>query len=203
MRLAHIRQKGTFNEPVWHVLVVLTVAIVLQAALNNQLTFGFKYVIIALEVVLFVILSTFFLPLAWRRIVAIALLALISVANMVSLSVVIAALIGSAQVNGHELLFSSVVIYLTNVIVFGLWYWELDNQRTNVDDFQFPQRAGETSQRPTFLDYLYVSITNASAFSPTDTLPLTHRAKYLMALQSLTSLAIVVLVTARAVNILS
>jgi len=203
MRLAHIHQKETFNEPVWHVLVVLTVAVILQAALNDQLTFGFKYVIIALEVILFAILSTFFLSLAWRRFVAIALLALISVANVVSLSAVIVALIGSAQVNGHELLFSSVVIYLTNVIVFGLWYWELDDLRTDVDDFQFPQPMGKTSWRPTFLDYLYVSITNASAFSPTDTLPLTHRAKYLMTLQSLTSLAIVVLVTARAVNILS
>jgi len=94
-------------------------------------------------------------------------------------------------------------IYLTNIIVFGLWYWELDNTRVEVADFLFPQMATKPSWRPTFFDYVYVSITNATAFSPTDTLPLTHRAKFLMTLQSVTSLAIVVLVTARAVNILS
>jgi hypothetical protein len=109
-----------------------------------------------------------------------------------------------------------VAIFLTNIIVFGLWYWELDSngiqgQSTKVRpvDFLFPQMTpGEhVVERglwvPTFFDYLYISITNATAFSPTDSQPLSHRAKLLMASQSLISLITVALVAARAVSILS
>jgi uncharacterized membrane protein len=130
---------------------------------------------------------------------------LISLANAVSLGLAINVLFNGGAVNGHELLISSLAIYLTNVIVFGIWYWELDNTRDDVPDFSFPQFNDPSKKqwRPTFFDYLYVSITNATAFSPTDTLPLTHRAKLLMTLQSVTALVTVVLVAARAVNILS
>jgi uncharacterized membrane protein len=94
-----------------------------------------------------------------------------------------------------------------------LWYWELDSpgltgakKHDAKPKFDFPQmesklKEGE-SWEPTFFDYLYVSITNASAFSPTDTLPLTHMVKAIMSTQALISLLTVVLVTARAVNIL-
>lgn len=203
MRLASIRQKDAFQEPVWHVFLALGVAVGLQLVLNDQLTFGFKYVIVALEVILSLILTVAPLSKSARRFIAILLIALISVANIVALGIVIDALFGGVGVDGHQLLISSMAIYLTNIIVFGLWYWELDNTRIEVADFLFPQTATKASWRPTFFDYVYVSITNATAFSPTDTLPLTHRAKFLMTLQSVTSLAIVVLVTARAVNILS
>jgi uncharacterized membrane protein len=70
------------------------------------------------------------------------------------------------------------------------------------EHFLFPQEAAKKSWAPTFFDYLYVSLTNSTAFSPTDTLPLTHTAKLLMSGQALISLLTVVLVTARAVNIL-
>jgi hypothetical protein len=101
------------------------------------------------------------------------------------------------------------------VIVFGLWYWELDRGGPSArhdphhrePDFLFPQMATPGSARPDwapgFLDYLYVSFTNATAFSPTDTMPLTPLAKSLMAVQSAASLLTVALVAARAVNILS
>jgi len=202
MRLALIRQKIGFQEPVWHVYIALIIAILLQLVLNDQLTFGAKYVIVGLEVILSVILTIRLLPSNLLRIIAILLIALISFANAVSLGIVINALFGGAHVDGHQLLISSVAIYLTNIIVFGLWYWELDNTRVEVADFLFPQANVDAKWRPTFFDYVYISITNATAFSPTDTLPLTHRAKFLMTLQSVISLAIVVLVTARAVNIL-
>jgi uncharacterized membrane protein len=101
------------------------------------------------------------------------------------------------------------------VIVFGLWYFELDRggptkrhqQDHREPDFLFPQMAtpgaGRPDWSPSFLDYLYVSFTNATAFSPTDTMPMTVAAKKLMGVQSVASLLTVALVAARAVNILT
>ena len=106
-------------------------------------------------------------------------------------------------------------IWITNVLVFGLWYWELDRggpvarleAHRRQPDFLFPQMTAPDATTPdwtpTFLDYLYTSFTNATAFSPTDTMPLTAWAKLLMMVQSLASLLTVSLVISRAVNILN
>jgi hypothetical protein len=115
--------------------------------------------------------------------------------------------------DGHILILSALAIYATNIIIFGLLYWELDGYNNdgmpdNKPDFLFPQMttSGEVTKQPnwqpTFLDYLYVSTTNATAFSPTDAMPITYRTKSLMTIQALTSLATIALVAARAVNIL-
>jgi len=190
-------------------------------ALTSKLTFGPKYAIAALECVLLASLIVFAtrthgLALRVRRGMAILLIAIVSLANISSLALIINDLLNARQVTGKELIISGLAIYLTNIIMFGLWYWELDDEDvTGQDneaapvDFLFPQTTARTVLRgvrawsPTFLDYLYVSVTNASAFSPTDTLPLSHRAKALMAAQSLISLLTVALVAARAVNILA
>ena len=111
------------------------------------------------------------------------------------------------------MLSGAIAIFLTNIIVFCLWYWELDSpglsgvikdNKGKPKHFQFPQTVGQKdgNWKPTFFDYLYVSITNSTAFSPTDTMPLSHSAKLLMSAQALVALLTVVLVTARAVNIL-
>ena len=103
---------------------------------------------------------------------------------------------------------------LTNVIVFALWFWEGDRggpaARADADkphpDFLFPQmQSPELASRdwePTFLDYFYVAFTNATAFSPTDTMPLSAWAKLLMLTESVISLVTVLLVVARAVNVI-
>jgi hypothetical protein len=109
---------------------------------------------------------------------------------------------------------SGVVLWCTNVLLFGLWYWEVDrggpsarlrNER-DVPDFMFPQMISPQwappNWMPQLIDYLYLSLTNATAFSPTDTMPMTPTAKWLMSAQSLASLVTVGLVVARAVNIL-
>jgi len=146
---------------------------------------------------------------------AIVLIVLINVSNVVSLVELVDKLLFGTKAGGRALIIASVPIWLTNVIVFGLWYWELDRGgpacRLQPDhprpDFLFPQMTapGATSEpwSPTFLDYLYTSFTNATAFSPTDTMPLTPWAKLLMMVQSLASLLLVALVISRAVNILS
>jgi uncharacterized membrane protein len=206
MQLSDLRKKINRTEAGWHIIVALCVAIGLELALSNALTFGAKYTVAGLEVFLILLLTIFPLHAALKRLFAILLLGLISLANLVSLGMVIAALFGGLTVNGHELLISSMAIYLTNIIVFGLWYWELDNTRQAVPDFLFPQQStpkGERDWKPMFFEYLYISLTNATAFSPTDAMPLTHRAKLLMAIQAVVSLVTVALVVARAVNILS
>lgn len=217
MKLARLRTGGSV-EPYWHVQVAVLVAIALQLVLNNKLSIGPKYVIGSAELLLLLALSVFIAQvprgiMQIRRALAILLIAIVSLANISSLLLIIHDLLGTRSISGKELLGSGLAIYLTNIIIFGLWYWELDDPEVDIaeghrdpsPDFLFPQFSVKphTSWRPTFLDYLYISVTNASAFSPTDTLPLTHRAKLLMTLQSLTSLVTVALVAARAVNILT
>ncbi len=153
---------------------------------------------------------------AFLRGVSISLIALVNMANGVNLGELLHALLsGHTKASGQALVVASLPVWLTNVIVFALWYWELDRggPATRLSaahrrpDFLFPQMTapGATGGQwsPTFLDYLYTSFTNATAFSPTDTMPLTPWAKLLMMAQSLASLLIMVLVVSRAVNILS
>jgi uncharacterized membrane protein len=207
-------------EPLWHIEIAIVCAIALQLLLSNQLTVGPKYLIAGLELLLVVGLRLTEEPTPrphkWRRRAAIFLTALISFANITSLVLVCRYLIkGSHDITGTKLLVSAVAIYLTNIIIFGLWYWQMDgggagNRGTHQPpiDFLYPQMGSDpdvTEQpgwRPSFFDYLYVSVTNATAFSPTDAMPLTHRAKLLMTIQGLVSLSTVALVAARAINIL-
>jgi uncharacterized membrane protein len=144
---------------------------------------------------------------------SVALLGLLVVADAVAVGVLLAALAGSdaGSLSAGELLAHGAVVWLTNIITFGLLFWMLDEggprvraERGRLDpDFQFPQDAIRRSDwSPRLSDYLYVSLTNAIAVSPTDTMPLTRRAKGLMAVESLISYAVVILVVARAVNVL-
>ena len=128
--------------------------------------------------------------------------------------VLLVALAGTsaASLSAGELLTHGAVVWLSNIITFGLLFWQLDEagpavlraERGRPDpDFQFPQdTAPRSGWSPQLSDYLYVSLTNAIAVSPTDTMPLTRRAKGLMAVESLISYAVVLLVVSRAVNVL-
>jgi hypothetical protein len=149
------------------------------------------------------------------RVLALALLGFSAGANGTSLVLLVRELLAhNAHMSGRQLLGGALTVWLANVIVFALWYWELDRggpRRREADggdtpDFLFPQMTDAKEimpgWQPAFSDYLYFSSTNATAFSPTDTLPLTVTAKFLMSAQSLSSFVLVVLVTARAVNIL-
>jgi len=143
----------------------------------------------------------------------VALLGLLIASDAVAVGVLLAALASSSatSLSAGELLAHGAVVWLSNMITFGLLFWQLDEggprlraQRGRRNpDFEFPQdtrpRAGWS---PRLSDYLYVSLTNAIAVSPTDTMPLTRRAKGLMAVESLISYAVVLLIVSRAVNIL-
>jgi hypothetical protein len=144
---------------------------------------------------------------------AFTLLAVLVLGNLVALGSLIGGLVSTSvsDLGGGELLLTGLVIWTTNVVAFGLLFWEVADEgpvaRHKEDvprrDFQFPQDGNaQDGWRPRVWDYMYVSLTNSIAFSPTDTLPLTFRAKALMALGSLMSAATVLLVAARAVNVL-
>lgn len=150
----------------------------------------------------------------WVRRLAIALTALVSFTNLASLVALVGELLrGKLTVAGQSLLLDAMNIWGTNVIAFALWFWNLDRggpalchvNSTGAGDFLFPQMTQpdlRSDWSPGFMDYFYLSFTNATAFSPTDTMPLSVRAKMLMLIESAVSLLTLALVAARAVNIL-
>ena len=203
------------------VAVAIVVAAALQLLLPDQFTLlPVRWLLPSLEVLLLATLIALNPVRLTRRSptgrkLGLLLVAMISLDNAASAVLLDTRLItGTAGDQAGPLLAAAAAIYLTNVISFGIWYWELDRggpfaraaAEREHPDFLFPQMSGphltHESWRPHFGDYLYVSFTNATAFSPTDTMPLTRWAKALMALQSAIALSTTALVIARAVNIL-
>ena len=150
-----------------------------------------------------------------RRIASLSVIAVVSAANAASIVLLVHFLVAGAQTDARLLLRAGIHMWCMNVLVFALWFWQLDGggplrRRVAADpvgerDFLFPQQAGGDAGRgwqPTFVDYLYLSYTNATAFSPTDAMPLGKWAKMLMLVESAASLLLAIMVVARAVNIL-
>lgn len=207
-------------SPYWGPQVVVLAALLLDLALPARLTIGPSWLLPSVEAALLLGLALAsphpqlrHSPL--RRRVAITLIALVSGVNLFSLVELTHLLLNGHVSNGHELVFSGALLWGTNVLLFGLWYYELDRGgpvARAVDagaypDFLFVQMSdgvpfSPPGWKPRLVDYLYTSFTNATAFSPTDTMPLTPTAKWLMSIQSLASLITIGLVVARAVNIL-
>jgi hypothetical protein len=139
---------------------------------------------------------------------------IVTLANALVLVVVIASLVSHTPASGTQLLVEACAVWSTNVVAFALWFWSFDRggpvrrmrPHPPPPDFRFPQmenpELAPPGWSPTFLDYLYVSYTNAIAFSPTDAMPLSRTAKMLMLVGSAISVLTVVLVAARAVNVL-
>lgn len=206
------------HKELWHAQLVLLLAVILQFTIPHELRIGNRYIVAILELILIggigVTAPKRHISFqGFNRNIAVLLIGLVSLANITSLVLVISGLLNGSDVPGKSLVGAAFAIFITNIIAFGLWYWELDSpgltgvkKHDASPSFQFPNMQDEITRiekwEPTFFDYLYVSITNASAFSPTDTMPLTHFAKAIMGSQALISLLTVVLVTARAVNIL-
>ena len=155
----------------------------------------------------------------WRRVERIVILVfvvVVGVATLVNLANLTALMLSrSAHASGLQLLTSSIALWITNVFVFSLLYWQIDRDGpegrieggSSPADWLFPQvgaraEAVPRDWHPTFVDYLYLSYSTATAFSTTDVAPVTPRAKLMMMLESMISLATIVLVAARAINIL-
>ncbi len=205
------------------VQLALLAAIGLQIvtrSIGNELLPGSQFVIIFIELGLALLIGLTVnrhreRKLGVHHIIAILLLGLLSVINVSGLIYVLNSLIiNHAALNGEQLLASAIAIFATNIIVFALWYWEIDSPgltgrhwSRHDKDFQFSQQDVDLVNsfpgwRPQFGDYLYLSITNAVNFAPADVRPLTLQAKALMAVQSLISVFTLALVIARSVSIL-
>jgi hypothetical protein len=212
------------EEPRWPAAIAIAGAIVFSALLPGKLTFGPPYALPVFEAILLATLMVV-APQSrpdepgWHRTLAICMIAVINLANVLSLAFLIDLLFNQQHnaPTATRLMLSGVLIWVTNVLVFGLWFWELDAggpHRRLLDrahgrrasDLLFPQMTTgdpeDAGWRPGFVDYLFVSFTTATAFSPTDTMPMSRGAKALMMCEALVSLATIGLVAARAVNII-
>ncbi|NIH96021.1 hypothetical protein [Mycolicibacterium fluoranthenivorans] len=202
------------------VLVAILLAVALQRAVPDRYTVVPRWPLLAMELMLVVLLVAINPLRLSRRTTAarwgsLALTAAITVDNTASAVMLDYWILrGDVSNDAAVLLGSGGAIFVTNILAFALWYWELDRggpfARHAVEqpypDFLFPQMTdpdkAKPDWRPTFVDYMYVSFTNVVAFSPTDTMPLARWAKLMMTVQASVAMSTIALVIARAVNVL-
>lgn len=215
-------------------LSVAAVAL-LQTRLPDHFTVGPWWLLPGVEALLAIALTAFRFSTADRegrgaRVVAVVLVGALGLSNAALLVAVVREVFGGGSTTAagaQSLLVVALQVFVTNVLVFGLLYFELDRggpvSRDTVDpgdqpapDFSFPQdqqspqgqqgpqdQGPQVAWTPSFVDYLYVSFTNSAAYSPTDTMPLTVRAKVLMMVQASAALLTAVIVLAKGINALS
>lgn len=220
--------KRNADEPRWHSSLAVIAILVLYCTLPAKLTIGPTWLALVLVLGLLIPLSILaprrHKETIWQRAASIALIAIVNLFNLASVILLTAGIVTrhSAVSDGVALLQAGGQIWLTNVLVFGLWYWEIDgggpDQRSHASsameftsvDFLFPQMmlsderlaAIDSDWKPLFLDYLYVAFTDALAFSPTDAMPITRAVKMLMAMEAIISFLTVAVVVSRAVGII-
>jgi uncharacterized membrane protein len=202
----------------WPAIVAVVVAVVVYSFLPSTFIAVPRYILPILATLLAIPLIVlnphhFNRETAWSRAMSFGLTGLILLFNQVEVVGILEELL-NGKAHGSTVLLNASQVWFTDVIAFGLLYWQLDgrgpiSRRLPGDpvprDFRFPQEdtGKPTPWQPAFFDYLYFSLSNMMAFSPTDVMPLTTRAKAFMAVQALTGFALLALVIARAVNILT
>jgi hypothetical protein len=203
--------------------LIVAGALALDLSLPEKLTIGPTWLLPSVEGLLLIGLAAAtphgrlkYSPM--RRNLAMVLIAIVSAVNLFSLVQLCRFLLRGGGLNeGHRLILAGFVLWITNVLLFGLWYWQLDRGgpvarmlgTQERPDFLFQQMTDDGARicskdwKPSLIDYLYVSFTNSTAFSPTDTMPMSPTAKLLMAAQSLAALLTIGIVISRAVGILN
>lgn len=205
-------------EPFWPAQLAAAVALALYLTLPHKLVMGPRWLVPSVEGVLLAALvvttpTRHVGQSPRRRGLIVMLLGLVSATTLASLILLAHFLLQGSKAGGQPLIVAGGELWLTTILVFGIWFWELDrggpgarcHSTQAAPDFLFPQMSApelSSGWRPRFIDYLYTSYTNAAAFSPTDTQPLTGVAKTLMALESAIALVTLLLVVSRAVNVL-
>lgn len=209
-------------EPRWPVALAIVVVIFLLVVLPGRFRlFPVWYLYVAGTTVLapMVAVTLSAAKTRWLRIermVTLVFVAIVAAGTLAALAHLIVAMVRrSTEMHGLTLLTSSVAIWVTNVLIFSLLYWQIDRGGPGVrasgmsprPDWLFPQEGAPSADLlpdwgPTFVDYLFLAFSTATAFSPTDVLPLTPRAKMMMMLESSISLVTIVIVAARAINVL-
>ena len=204
--------------PAIALLAFMGLNVALRVWLPNQGAVRVVWLVPAIEAVLLLILiaghpGTVAKHGVWLHRIAVTLVAVLVAAALWSTVLLVYDLIKGIGVTNSpsELLASGGVVWLGNNISFALLYWLIDSggpiartRHPEPVDFAFPQHMSPElappGWRPVFLDYLHLGFTNATAFSPTDAMPFTHRAKYTMIVQATVALALFGLIVARAVN---
>lgn len=199
----------------WEAIIGMLAVGLLYAALPAQLIIGPSWLLLVIEAVL---LLPLIITISNRRglshkAIRVLILILLGVLTL-ALAIGVALLIITLPTDKHatNLLRSSVLLWSSNILVFGLWYWQIDGggpvkrhfSGHQAADFMFPQQVNGNTDAwvPHFLDYLFLAFTGATALSPADTYPLTRAGKSLMMLEAILSMTVVVLLAGRAVNIL-
>ena len=203
----------------WPAFAAAIVIVVGQSLLASRLQLRPVWLLPGTAAVLLVASVGFYLspskPGRLARLVSVGLAAVLVIANVGSFVLLARAVFLGSTLTPTDLLASGVSLWVVNVLVFAIVYWELDGggpearleRRHEFPDLVFPQQQADQQKltrggwEPSFGDYLYVALTNGTAFSPTDTMPYTKRAKLAMGVQSLLAFAIAAIVVARAVNI--
>lgn len=202
--------------PHWNAIGGLVAIGVLYALLPIKISFG-PYGILLLAIEAVFILPFVIAVLTRRRVSPVTLrigsLVLLGIVTLV-LAVGIGRMITTlpSELKGFGLLYTGLLLYGCNILMFALWYWEIDGggperrqqPAHQLSDFLFPQQIGGLDENwaPHFWDYLYVAFTGSTAFSPTDTMPLSHRAKFLMMVEAILALLLLSFVVSRAINII-
>ena len=194
----------------------------IYAVLSREMTIGPRWLLIGLIAMLLIPLVFSLRRGLWRRsrAIGIVILIVVTLAEAASTVFLVTNLIAGGRISDtpHDmalvLLRDAGLIWLFNVLTFALWYWEIDaggpgirhREGYHSSDFVFPQltmqRPEQAAWGPHFIDYLFLAFNTSTAFSPTDTLVLSPRAKLLMMTQSLISLAVLAIIAARAINTL-
>ena len=217
MKIDRKRSPRAFGKmaPRWAAAIGALSIGILYAFLPENLTVGPNWLLIALEIpfilTLFIAhISPLKLPHKVTHGLAFVVLGIVTIALAATVVLLVVTLPHNQA--AIQLLRSATIIWILNVLVFALWYWELDGGGPlerhmaghQAADFLFPQQANGNSSgwAPHFIDYLFLGFTGATAFSPTDTLPLTRKAKVLMMIEALISMLVVLILAGRAVNIL-
>jgi len=224
-------QQRAEAERRWPVVVAIVIALLLYALLPSTFTPAIRYGVVIVSVGILIALiflnpARFVRETRWSRVLSGVQVLVLVAGNQVALVELVVQLVTATHQSGPGLLLAALQVWATNVIVFGVLYWEIDrggpiarrrDQRSELPkaDFRFPQdedhdtidevRAGSSAQSdwmPGYIDYLYFSATDSMAFSPTDVMPLTARAKALMLTEAFAGFVILALVIARAVSLL-
>ncbi len=214
-------QIPTDPESRWPAFGAAVVVIAGQAWVAVSLSLSPVWLFPAISAVLLVASVAVYLPQRAEpsqimRALAVSLVGMLVIANAVSLVELVRNIfVGVAGITPVGLLLVGIVLWVVNIAIFALVYWELDGDGPDMradgyrdfPDLVFPQQQPDqhglapANWKPTFPDYLYVSLTAATAFSPTDAMPYSKRVKLVMGIESTMSLAIVAMIVARAINI--
>ncbi len=214
-RLSPEQRRTIRGELIW-VAVIVVVIVAIQLPLPDVVTIGPTWLVPFIEIIGIPIVAVLYLVAGRHERVVMAtmsaFLAFLVLASVMNALLLLINLVNGYTESGAALLFAGFAVLAVNVLSFGVVYWWLDSGgpvarlegRTRGQDFLFPQQGmdGMEAWRPSLIDYVFTAYTNIIAFSPTDTMPLSHRVKILFTIQSSTALVTIVVTLSRAINLI-